>query len=162
MSIHPSASSRPAEAAGITRLRRSLIRLQDETRLLRRDLLRRTYAPSQPRIPAGSSGGQNVAPVSAVMTDEDRAFAGLAGDYYHHTVSHSKGEYVRHYTIHTNGIEAVWALLKRQIVGIHHWVSSQHLNKYVDVMTWRYNSRDMTVGPRMNHMVGCVESRLRY
>lgn len=57
MSIHPSASFRPAEAAGITRLRRSLIRLQDETRLLRRDLLRRRYDPSQPRVPAGSSGG---------------------------------------------------------------------------------------------------------
>jgi hypothetical protein len=57
MSIPSSASSHPAEAAAITRLRRSLIRLQDETRLLRRDLLRRKYDPSQPRIPAGSSGG---------------------------------------------------------------------------------------------------------
>lgn len=45
------------EAAAIARLRRSLIRLQDETRLLRRDLLRRKYNPTQPRIPAGSSGG---------------------------------------------------------------------------------------------------------
>lgn len=45
------------EAAAIARLRRSLIRLQDETRLLRRDLLRRKYNPSQPRVPAGSSGG---------------------------------------------------------------------------------------------------------
>lgn len=41
----------------LIRLRRSLIRLQDETRLLRRDLLRRKYNPSQPRVPAGSSGG---------------------------------------------------------------------------------------------------------
>ncbi len=58
MSIH---HRRPlhegAEAAAIARLRRSLIRLQDETRLLRRDLLRRKYNPSQPRVPAGSSGG---------------------------------------------------------------------------------------------------------
>ncbi len=54
---NPSASSRLAGAAAITRLRRSLIRLQDETRLLRRDLLRRKYDPSQPRVPAGSSDG---------------------------------------------------------------------------------------------------------
>ncbi len=58
MSIH---HRRPlhegTEAAAIARLRRSLIRLQDETRLLRRDLLRRKYNPSQPRVPAGSSGG---------------------------------------------------------------------------------------------------------
>lgn len=53
---HPSIS-RQIEAAAIIRLRRSLIRLQDETRLLRRDLLRRKYDPSQPRVPAGSSGG---------------------------------------------------------------------------------------------------------
>ncbi len=57
MSIPPSASSYPAEAAAITHLRRSLIRLQDETRLLRRDFLRHKFDPSQPRVPAGSSGG---------------------------------------------------------------------------------------------------------
>lgn len=105
---------------------------------------------------------RNVAPGSAVMTDEDRAYIGLSGDYFHHTVNHSQGEYVRHQTIHTNGIEAVWALLKRQIVGIHHWVSPKHLNKYVDEMTWRYNRREMTVGPRMNDLFTCVEGRLRY
>lgn len=41
----------------IIRLRRSLIRLQDEARLLRRDALRRKYNPSQPRVPAGGPGG---------------------------------------------------------------------------------------------------------
>lgn len=49
-----------SEAAGdgeIIRLRRSLIRLQDEARLLRRDILRRKYNPSQPRVPAGGAGG---------------------------------------------------------------------------------------------------------
>lgn len=48
------------ETAGegeIIRLRRSLIRLQDETRLLRRDIVRRKYNPSQPRVPAGGTGG---------------------------------------------------------------------------------------------------------
>jgi hypothetical protein len=43
-------------------------------------------------------------------------------------VNHSKGEYVRHYVLHTNSIESVWALLKRQIIGVHHWVSPKHLN----------------------------------
>lgn len=58
MSIrHRHALHEGTEAAAIARLRRSLIRLQDETRLLRRDLLRRKYDPSQPRVPAGSSGG---------------------------------------------------------------------------------------------------------
>lgn len=105
---------------------------------------------------------QNVAKGSTIMTDEDRAFSGLSRDYFHHTVNHSQDEYVRHYTIHTNGIEGAWSLLKRQIIGIHHWVSPKHLNKYIDEMAWRYNRRDLTVGLRMNDLFGCVEGRLRY
>jgi len=105
---------------------------------------------------------QNVAKRSTVITDEGRAFMGLVGDCYHHTVNHSQGEYVRRQTIHTNGIESVWALLKRQIVGIHHWVSPKHLNRNVDEMTWRFNHRDMKVTGRMNDLFGCVKGRLRY
>jgi len=104
----------------------------------------------------------HVAHGSTVMTDEDRSFKGLDGMFYHHAVNHSAGEYVRHYTIHTNGIESVWALLKRQIIGIHHWVSPKHLDRYVQEMSWRFNRRDMTVGARMNDLFACVEGRLTY
>lgn len=45
------------EYADLVGLRRSLIRLQDETRLLRRHLLQRKYSPGQPRVPAGNTGG---------------------------------------------------------------------------------------------------------
>ena len=44
----------------------------------------------------------------------------------HEMVNHSVGEYVRG-NAHMNTIESVWALLKRQIVGTHHWVSQKHL-----------------------------------
>ena len=54
----------------------------------------------------------NVAPGANVMTDEHGGFRGLSRDYVHHTVNHSAGEYVRHYCLHTNGIESVWALFK--------------------------------------------------
>ena len=105
---------------------------------------------------------ENVARVSNLMTDEDRSFVGLDGDYQHHSVNHSAGEYVRYYIHHTNTIESVWALLKRQIIGVHHWVSPKHLNRYVDEMSWRFNRRDMKVTPRMNDLFACVEGRLRY
>ena len=105
---------------------------------------------------------RNVAPGSTIMSDEDRSFKGLSDDYSHHTVNHSQGEYVRHYTIHTNGIESVWALLKRQIVGIHHWVSPKHLDRYVQEMTFRFNRRNETVTDRMNGLFGRVEGRLTY
>lgn len=105
---------------------------------------------------------ENVAANATVMTDEDRGFKGLRKTHHHHTVNHSAGEYVRDFTIHANGIERVWALLKRQIVGIHHWVSPRHLSRYLDEMTWRFNRRDMVVTDRMNALFACVEGRLRY
>ena len=106
---------------------------------------------------------ENVEKGSTIMTDEHGAFIGLGDDgYWHHAVNHSAGEYVRHQTIHTNSIESVWALLKRQIVGIHHWVSPKHLPRYVDEMTWRFNRRDMATPARMNDIFACVEGRLTY
>jgi len=105
---------------------------------------------------------ENVTKGSNIMTDEHKAFTGLWRDYNHHRVNHSKGEYVRHYTIHTNSIESVWALLKRQIIGIHHWVSPKHLSRYVDEMSRRMNRADMAEGERMNNLFTSVEGRLRY
>jgi hypothetical protein len=64
--------------------------------------------------------------------------------------------------IHTQKIESVWAQLKRQIIGVHHWVSPKHLQKYVDEMTWRFNRGDMRPAPRMDDMFGCVNGRLTY
>ncbi len=81
---------------------------------------------------------ENVTKGAAVLTDEDKAFIGLSKDHTHLAVSHSAGEYVRlGGFVHTQNIESVWALLKRQIIGIHHWVSPKHLQRYVDEMTWR-------------------------
>jgi transposase-like protein len=105
---------------------------------------------------------KNVAPKATVMTDEARSFQGLASAYSHHTVNHSRGEYVRHFIIHTNSIESVWALLKRQIIGIHHYVSPKHLGRYVAEMSWRFNRRDMTTTERMNDVFTCIEGRLPY
>lgn len=105
----------------------------------------------------------NVAKGAALMTDEDRSFLGMDGHFGVHAVNHSAGEYVRMGGfVHTNSIESVWALLKRQIVGVHHWVSPKHLQKYVDEMTWRFNRRDLKPAPRMNDLFGCVDGRLTY
>ena len=61
------------------------------------------------------------------------SFVGFSEVYTHLFVNHSKGEYAcLGGFVHTNTIESVWALLKRQIIGIHHWVSPKHLQRYVD------------------------------
>jgi transposase-like protein len=123
--------------------------------------LRATHISEQGQAPEQVM--KNVERQSVLMTDEDRVFKGLNKDYLHLTVRHSIGEYVRGSgTIHTQKIESVWALLKRQIIGVHHWVSSKHLQKYVDEMTWRFNRRDLRPSPRMNDIFLCVEGRLTY
>ena len=104
----------------------------------------------------------NVAPGTNVMTDEHRGYTGLEGRYHHHTVNHSAGEYVKHYFIHTNGLEGAWSLFKRQVYGIHHWVSTKHLDRYLNEFTFRYNRRSAGEGERMNDFLGRVDGRLTY
>lgn len=103
----------------------------------------------------------NVEQGSTLVTDEGREFKGFERDFNRVTINHSAGEYARD-GFHTNTIESVWALLKRQIVGIHHWVSPKHLQRYADEMSWRFNRRDMKVTGRMSDLFACVEGRLTY
>lgn len=104
----------------------------------------------------------HVKPGSTVMRDEAPAFVGLQGTYTHHAVNHSAGEYVRHYTIHTNTIEGAWSQLKRQIVGVHHFVTDKHLSRYVAESEWRYNRRKLAEGARANALIAGSDGRLTY
>ena len=53
-------------------------------------------------------------------------------------VNHSAGQYVDG-TAHTNGIESVWALLKRGYNGVFHHFSDKHIGRYVDEFVFRLN-----------------------
>nr|VFJ72935.1 MAG: ISXO2-like transposase domain-containing protein [Candidatus Kentron sp. FW] len=46
---------------------------------------------------------------------------------------------------HTNGIESVWAVLKRGYNGIYHHMSVKHLSRYVDEFTFRLNQGNVKV-----------------
>ena len=104
----------------------------------------------------------SVKPGATLVTDEHSVYRNLNRRYDHHTVKHSKGEYVRDETIHTNSIEGVWILFKRQVYGIHHWVSDKHLSRYLSEMTWRYNRRDSEESVRMNDLLLATNGRLKY
>ena len=67
-----------------------------------------------------------------IITDEWVAYKSLWKYYDHSYVKHRIGEYVRG-MIHTNNIEGFWSWLKRTILGTFHWVSSKHLQRYVNV-----------------------------
>lgn len=69
---------------------------------------------------------------------------------------------MRHYCLHTNGIESVWALFKRQIVGTHHWPSPKQISRYLGEMTWRFNLRELDEGDRVNALLAQTTGRLTY
>jgi len=80
-----------------------------------------------------------------VYTDEYRGYNAVRRIYDHQQVKHSAKEYVNG-RVHTNTIEGFWSLLKRGIVGIYHFTSEKHLQRYVDEFVFRYNSRDLDEG----------------
>jgi len=110
----------------------------------------------------------NVAEGSTVCTDEHRSYLGLdsiAGKRYaHETVNHSAGQYVNG-VYHTNSIEAVWAILKRSYVGVHHYMSKRHLPLYGYELQFRQNegNRKRETLDRMEALVlGMKGKRLTY
>jgi transposase-like protein len=79
----------------------------------------------------------NIQAKSMVITDDFRSYLGLSG-FIHQTVNHSAKEYVNGMA-HTNGIESVWAVLKRGYNGTFHNISTKHLQRYVDEFVFRLN-----------------------
>lgn len=78
----------------------------------------------------------------AIYTDDWPAYLGIADENTRHeTVNHSEKEYVRG-QVHTNGIENVWGLFKRAVVGTFHHMSVKHLDAYLDELEWRFNNRE--------------------
>ncbi len=75
---------------------------------------------------------------SEIHTDERLGYQGLSYYYMHETINHKAGEYVRN-GISTNGMESVWAVMKRGMYGIYHHASAKHLARYVSEFTFRLN-----------------------
>jgi len=79
-----------------------------------------------------------VAFCSTICTDEHKEYKGLHIPYTHKTVKHSAKQFVDGMA-HTNGIESVWAVLKRGFYGTYHSFSRKHTAKYVDEFAFRLN-----------------------
>jgi transposase-like protein len=99
---------------------------------------------------------------SRLMTDDWRGFLQLDPMYKRTVVNHGAGQYGDGGDGHTNSIEGVWALIKRQIYGIHHWVSAKHIDRYLDEATWRYNRRGVKDRFRVAEFLTRVDGRLTY
>jgi transposase-like protein len=80
----------------------------------------------------------NVAAGSEIQTDEHSGYQGIEDHFYHDMVNHAGGEYGRP-GVSTNGIESVWAVLKRGLHGVYHHASPKHLDRYVQEFAFRLN-----------------------
>jgi transposase-like protein len=100
---------------------------------------------------------------STLCTDEHPSYLGMP-EYKHRSVNHSAKQFVDGMA-HTNGIESVWAVLKRGFYGIYHTFSRKHLQRYLDEFVFRLNSGNVkfhTLG-RIDALLGmCVGKRLAY
>lgn len=84
----------------------------------------------------------NLSPDSTVYSDEGRALVAVLREYArsHATIEHKNDRWVEG-DVHTNGIEGVWSLFKRSVVGSYHHISVKHLAAYLEEFEFRFNNR---------------------
>ena len=97
---------------------------------------------------------------SEVHTDEHTGYKGLKG-YQYYSISHSAGEYVGPGDITTNGVESMWAVLKRGLYGTWHSASVKHLHRYVNECTFRLNEANVKIHT-LSRLDAFVDRAFRY
>lgn len=102
---------------------------------------------------------------STIHTDEAAVYSNLGGLFFDHdTINHGTGEFVRG-NVTTNGIESVFAVLKRGLIGVYHHASPKHLGRYVDEFAFRLNEGDVkrhTLARLDSFIAGAAGKRLTY
>jgi len=80
---------------------------------------------------------------SIMVTDEWRSYNVLKKDFFHIQVNHQEGQYVTG-CFTSNGLENFWSIFKRGVIGTFHNITVQHIQKYCDEFTFRYNNKDIS------------------
>jgi transposase-like protein len=80
-----------------------------------------------------------------VYTDEATGYDNLHQQFVHEVVNKVQG-YVRE-SVHVNGVENFWSLLKRTLKGTYVAVEPYHLERYVDEQIFRFNNRGTKENP---------------
>jgi len=96
-----------------------------------------------------------------LMTDEHVAYGTMDRLYDHQTITHMLKEYVRG-EVHTNTIENFWSVLKRGIYGTYHFISTKHVQNYLEEFAFRFNSREISEAQRFDKMVSLSSHRITY
>jgi hypothetical protein len=86
-----------------------------------------------------------------IMTDALPAYSIVPGD--RRSVKHSAKEFARTdpdgVAVHVNTAESVHADLRRMVLGVHHWISPKHLDRYLDDLAFRRSLRSADVLARL-------------
>jgi hypothetical protein len=108
---------------------------------------------------------RNVEMGSTIHTDDAPVYDGIGELFYRHdTVNHSLRQYLKG-DITTNGIESVFAVMKRGIIGVYHQMAVKHIGRYVDEFTFRLNEGNVKIHTldRLDSFVdGMADKRLTY
>jgi len=105
---------------------------------------------------------ENVDTSARVMTDNYNAYNGLENEFAsHEIVDHSKEGYVQG-DVYTNTAESWIALLRRGIYGTYHHVSDQHLDRYANEFSFRWDNRGAKDGERMVEAVKGTKGKWLY
>lgn len=100
---------------------------------------------------------------TVLHTDDAYGYKALAPELAgHHSVNHKADEWVRYVDgrmVTSNAAEGYFSQLKRSLDGTHHRVSVEHLPRYLAEFDFRYSTRKMSDGERMERVMGQVAGR---
>ncbi len=83
----------------------------------------------------------NASRKSRLHTDESQLYDRVGSEFAkHETVNHAAGEYARD-DVTTNTVEGMFGIFKRGMTGVYQHCGEQHLQRYLDEFTFRWNNR---------------------
>ena len=85
---------------------------------------------------------QIIAKDSELVTDGFGGYKDLGKHFQKHVILNHSKEIRQIGMYHTNTVEGFWSLLKRAIIGQYHKVTPEHLQEYIDEITFKYNHRN--------------------
>jgi transposase-like protein len=82
-----------------------------------------------------------VGPDAYLMSDHNQAYVKIGECFAGHSyVDHGRREYARG-EVHNNTAESYNAILERAKIGVFHFMSKEHMQRYVDEVSFRWNQR---------------------
>lgn len=111
---------------------------------------------------------ENIAKGSTLNTDGNPRYKTVyLPAIKHDSVNHSAKEFSRERAdgtkAHVNHCESFFSLIRRGVTGAFHHISKEHLHRYCDEFSFRWNTRHLTDGERFEQaVVSTAGKRLKY